>query len=218
LSTAVSLFLIFVYAPTERIMGVVQRIFYFHVASAWVGFISFLVAFVSGSAYLSRRRLLWDMVGTASVEIGLLFSAIALVTGSLWARPVWNTWWTWDPRLTTTLVMFLYYSASLMLRGLTEDEARRARFGAVLSIVGFVNVPVVFLAIRLWRTIHPVLFTTEGFALDSRMLLALGTSLVTFSLLYACLLVLRIRVEKLSHEVSLLRKSAALRRSRARGV
>jgi heme exporter protein C len=201
----ISLYLIFVFVPTERTMGVVQRIFYFHVPSAWVGFLAFLVAFVAGIAYLTRREWRWDTIGRASVEIGIVFSTIALVTGSVWARPTWNTWWTWDPRLTTTLVMWLYYVSLLLLRQMVESEERQARFSAVLSIVGFVNVPIVFLAIRLWRTIHPVLFTSEGFALESSMLLTLLVSLLTFTLLYICLLWVRVRQEYLHAEISRLK-------------
>jgi heme exporter protein C len=201
----ISLYLVFVYVPTERTMGVVQRIFYFHVPSAWVGFLAFFVAFVAGIAYLTRREWRWDAIIRASVEIGIVFSTIALVTGSLWARPTWNTWWTWDPRLTTTLVLWMYYVSLLLLRQMVESEERQARFSAVLSIVGFVNVPIVFLAIRLWRTIHPVLFTSEGFALESSMLLTLLVSLLTFTLLYVCLLWVRVRQEDLHAEISRLK-------------
>ncbi len=208
----ISLYTVFVFAPTEQVMGHVQRIFYYHLASAWVGFLAFLVACVGGLLYLSSRSLMWDAVTVASGEIGLLFSTITLVEGSLWARPVWNTWWTWDPRLTTTLVMCLYYAATLMLRRLGGSEERNARVGAVLSVVGFVNVPIVFLAIRMWRTIHPVLLTTAGFAVAPRMLVALLASLLAFTAIYACLLWIRIRVERLDHEVSALRHRFTRRR------
>lgn len=201
----VSLYLVFVYVPTERTMGIVQRIFYFHVPSAWVGFLAFLVAFVAGIAYLIRREWHWDAIGTASVEIGIVFSTIALVTGSLWARPTWNTWWTWDPRLTTTLILWIYYVSLLLLRRMVESQERQARFSAVLSIVGFINVPIVFLTIRLWRTIHPVLFTSEGFALEPSMLVTMLVSLLTFTLLFVCLLWIRVQQESLYAEISRLK-------------
>jgi len=201
----ISLYLVFVYVPTERTMGDVQRIFYFHVPSAWVGFLAFLVAFIGGIAYLLRRQWRWDAVGAASVEIGIVFSTIALVTGSLWARPAWNTWWTWDPRLTTTLILWIYYVSVLLLRQMVESEERQARFSAVLSIVGFINVPIVFLTIRLWRTIHPVLFTSEGFSLEPSMLLTMLVSLLTFTLLYLCLLWVRVRQATLHAEIGRLR-------------
>lgn len=198
----ISLYLVFLYVPTERTMGIVQRIFYFHVPSAWVAFLAFLVAFVAGIVYLVRPHWRWDTAGAASIEIGIVFSTIAVVTGSLWARPTWNTWWTWDPRLTTTLILWIYYVSVLLLRQMVENKERQARFSAVLCIVGFVNVPIVFLTIRLWRTIHPVLFTSEGFALESSMLLALLVSLLTFTLLYLCLLWLRMRQEYLQAEIT----------------
>lgn len=200
-----SLYLVFLYAPTERTMGVIQRIFYFHLSSAWVGFLAFFGAFMAGISYLLRRQWLSDVTGVASVEIGIVFSTIAIVTGSIWARPVWNTWWTWDPRLTTTLVMWMYYVSSLLLRQMVEGEERPARFTALLSIIGFVNVPVVFMAIRLWRTIHPVILTTQGFALEPRMLLTLLVCLLSFTLLYLCLLLLRIRVGSLRLEIDKLK-------------
>jgi heme exporter protein C len=196
-----SLYLVFVHVPTERVMGPVQRIFYFHVPSAWVGFLAFLVAAVAGMAYLLRRDWRLDALQVASAELGIVFSTIVLVTGSLWARPIWNTWWTWDPRLTTTLVMWLYYVAASMLRRLVDGIERQARFSALLYIVGFVNVPLVFLAIRLWRTIHPVLFTSSGFALEPSMLLALGMSLLALTLLYFCVLIVRVRLGMLEGEV-----------------
>jgi heme exporter protein C len=218
LSMIGSLYLVFVYAPTEQMMGFVQRIFYFHVPAAWVGFLAFGVAFIAAMTFLVRRELGWDMLQIASVEIGILFSTMALVSGSLWARPVWNTWWTWDPRLTTTLVMWLYYVSTLLLRRIVEGEERRARFAAMLNVIGFINVPLVFLAIRLWRTIHPVLFTTQGFAMETSMLLTLAASLLAFTLLFACLLVIRMRLERLNNEIGRLKQSLTLLANEQRGV
>lgn len=205
LAMLASLYLVFVWVPTEKTMGIIQRVFYFHVPSAWVAFLAFAVAAVAGLLFLARRQEHWDRVEVASLELGIVFSTVALITGSIWARPIWNTWWTWDPRLTTTLVMWIYYVASLLLRQMVDSPERSARFGAVLAIVGFVNVPLVFLTIRLWRTIHPVLFTTEGFGLAPQMLLALLISLGTFTLLYFCLLTIRVRVESLQARLAQLR-------------
>jgi heme exporter protein C len=186
-------------------MGVIQRVFYFHVPSAWLAFLAFAVAAVAGLLFLTRRQDSWDRVEISSVELGVVFSTVALVTGSIWARPIWNTWWTWDPRLTTTLVMWIYYVASLLLRQMVDSPARAARFGAVLAVIGFINVPLVFLTIRLWRTIHPVLFTSEGFALAPEMLLTLMVSLLAFTLLYFCLLTVRVRVESLQAQLAQLK-------------
>jgi heme exporter protein C len=205
LAILTSLYLVFVWVPTERTMGVIQRVFYFHVPSAWLAFLAFAVAAVTGLLFLTRRQAHWDRVEVASVELGVVFSTVALITGSIWARPIWNTWWTWDPRLTTTLVMWIYYVASLLLRQMVDSQERAARFGAVLAVVGFVNVPLVFLTIRLWRTIHPVLFTTEGFGLAPEMLLTLLVSLCAFTLLYFCLLTVRVRVESLQARLAQLK-------------
>lgn len=206
LAMVASLYLAFVWVPNEQTMGAIQRVFYFHVPSAWLAFLAFAVAALAGLLYLRQQDWKWDRVESSSIEIGVLFSTVAIATGSIWARPAWNTWWTWDPRLTTTLVMWIYYVATLLLRTMVDSRERRARFGAVLSIVGFVNVPLVFLAIRLWRTIHPVLFTTEGFALETSMLITLLTALLAFTLLYSCLLMLRVRVESLAAQVENLRE------------
>ena len=205
LAMLASLYLVFVWVPTEKTMGIIQRVFYFHVPSAWVAFLAFAVAAVAALLFLARRQEHWDRVEVASLELGIVFSTVALITGSIWARPIWNTWWTWDPRLTTTLVMWIYYVASLLLRQMVDSPERSARFGAVLAIVGFVNVPLVFLTIRLWRTIHPVLFTTEGFGLAPEMLLTLLISLGTFTLLYFCLLIARVRLESLQARLAQLR-------------
>ncbi|RLC80148.1 MAG: cytochrome C assembly protein, partial [Chloroflexi bacterium] len=157
------LYMAFLFAPTEATMGDVQRIFYFHVPSAWVGFFAFFVTFIASIAYLWKGDLKWDRLAISSVEIGVAFMTMAIITGSIWARPVWNTWWTWDPRLTLSAVVWLIYIAYIMLRAAVENPARRARFAAVFGIAGFASVPLDFFAIRWWRTIHPVIFESKGF-------------------------------------------------------
>lgn len=195
------------YAPREAVMGDVQRIFYFHVASGWVGALAFLVAAVSGVIYLARGKRRWDAVGLASVEIGLAFTLANLISGSVWARPIWNTWWTWDPRLVTASVMELVYVAYLLLRQGIEDPDRRARFGAVYAIVGFLSVPLTFLSIRIFRTIHPVVVgnndpTAQGtFDMTPPMLQTFFISLAVFSLLYGVLLWHRVRMQSLAETV-----------------
>lgn len=195
------------YAPREAVMGDVQRIFYFHVASGWVGALAFLVAAVSGVIYLARGKRRWDAVGLASVEIGLAFTLANLISGSVWARPIWNTWWTWDPRLVTASVMELVYIAYLLLRQGIEDPDRRARFGAVYAIVGFLSVPLTFLSIRIFRTIHPVVVgnndpTAQGtFDMTPPMLQTFFISLAVFSLLYGVLLWHRVRLQSLAETV-----------------
>jgi heme exporter protein C len=204
---AIALYLVFFFAPREAVMGDVQRVFYFHVAAGWVGALAFLVAAVSGGIYLARRDRKWDKVAFASVEIGVIFTFINIVSGSIWARPIWNTWWTWDPRLVTATIMELIYLAYLMLRQGVEDPDRRARFGAVYSIVGFISVPITFLSIRIFRTIHPVVVgsgdpTAEGaFDMTPDMRVAFFFSLFTFTMVYATLLWHRLRLQDLSDKV-----------------
>ena len=152
----VTTYLALVYAPTEVVMGDVQRVFYFHVSTAWVGMLGFLAAAVAGIAYLRTQDLKWDIVEAAAVEISLVFFFITIVLGSIWARPVWNTWWTWDPLLTTASITELIYIAYFMLRQGLEEPERRARFGAVYTLVAAVSVPITFMAIRMIRPSYPV--------------------------------------------------------------
>jgi heme exporter protein C len=203
--------LVFFYAPTEAVMGDVQRLFYFHVAAGWVGMLSFGVAAVAGVAFLARGNHKWDTTGMAAVEIGIVFAFINIITGSIWARPIWNTWWTWDPRLTTATVMELIYIAYLMLRQGIEDPDRRARFGAVYAIIGFLSVPLTFFSARLFRTIHPVVIGSNDpnaqgqFDMTPKMLQTFMFGLLTFTFIFADLLWHRIRVGRLSEKVEQLR-------------
>lgn len=195
------------WAPTEAVMGNVQRVFYFHVAAGWVGMIGFLLAVFSGIMYLIKSDMQWDIIGLAGIEVGLVFSLINIVTGAIWARPIWNTWWTWDPRLVTATVMELVYVAYLMLRQGIEDPERRARFGAIYAILGFISVPLSFLSIRIWRTIHPVVIGSndpgaEGaFDMTPDMQTAFFFSLFTFTVFGVALLWHRIRIGRLQDKV-----------------
>jgi heme exporter protein C len=203
--------MVFLYAPMEVVMGQVQRVFYYHVASAWVGMLGFLVAAVAGIGYLRTGKRSWDNVSLASVEISVVFLIVAIITGSIWARPIWNTWWTWDPRLTTTTIMVLIYAAYLMLRSGIEDPDRRARFGAVYAIIGFISVPLTFLSIRIFRTIHPVVIGSgdpgaEGsFDMSTRMLHTFIFSLIVFSIIFVDLLWHRTRLGGLADKVEQLK-------------
>lgn len=182
---AVALYLVLVWVPNERTMGIVSRIFYFHVASAWNAFLAFFVVLVGSVMYLWRRSMTWDYLAGASAEVGVLFTSIALGTGVLWSRPVWNVWWTWDPRLTTTLVLWFLYIGYLVLRTAVPGEERRARISSVFGIIAFVDVPIVFLSIRWWRTIHPQVLAPGEIRIAPEMLLTLLVSVVAFTLLYA---------------------------------
>jgi heme exporter protein C len=198
--------MVFFYAPVERVMGMVQKVFYYHVASGWVGMISFIVAAVTGGIYLKQGTKKWDQISYASVEIGLVFALVTIATGSIWARPIWNTWWTWDPRLTTATIMALVYVAYLMLRQGIDDPEKRARFGAVYAIVGALSVPLTFLSIRIFRTIHPVVIappsaTSAAFEMSSRMLQTFLFGLLVWSVIFVDLLIHRVRLAKLADEV-----------------
>jgi heme exporter protein C len=206
--------MVFFYAPMEAVMGNVQRVFYFHVAAGWVGMLGFLVAAVAGVIYLITSGQKWDRVGLAAVEIGMVFALINVVTGSIWARPIWNTWWTWDPRLTTATIMLLIYAAYLLLRQGLDDPDRRARFGAVYAIVGFLSVPLTFFSARLFRTIHPVVVGTNqpgatgAFDMTPIMLQTFLFSLLTFTIIFVDLLWHRIRLGKLADQVEQMKLKA----------
>ena len=199
--------LVFLYAPLEAVMNYVQKIFYFHISNAWVGMLGFVVAAVGGILYLVKKDMKWDIVEVAAVEISLVFFLIAIVTGSIWARPSWGTWWTWDARLTTAAILEMIYIAYLMLRQGIEDPERRARFGAVYTLIGGISVPVTFLSIRLWQTIHPAIIGAQsgdaqgGFGMTPAMLFTMFFSLITFSFIFATLLWYRIRIGKLTAHV-----------------
>jgi heme exporter protein C len=196
LAMLAALAMVFLYAPREATMGDVQRIFYFHVASAWVGFFAFLVTSLASVGYLTRGERRWDILALSSVEIGLTFIAMTVVTGSLWARPVWGTYWTWEPRLTISAVQLLIYVAYGMLRASVEEPERKARFAAVYGIAASATVPLSWFAIRWWRTIHPDILTGGDMALTPRMVHTLLVSLAAFTLLYATLLRQRVRLER----------------------
>jgi heme exporter protein C len=184
--------------------------------SAWIALgPAFTVVFGLSIAYLVTGKMVYDRWAGASAEIGVLFTTITLLTGPIWAKPTWGVYWTWEPRLTTTLVLWFIYVGYLLLRSIAGEGARRARLSAVYGIVGWIDVPIVFLSIWWWRTIHPRLLTGSGFSMDSSMVAALMVSLVAFTLLYACLLLLRAGTLTLEAEATGLR--ARLRRLDRRG-
>jgi len=199
----VSFILIAWYAPVERTMGLVQKIFYYHVPSAWNAFLAFGVVFVCSILYLTSRDKKWDTLAAASVEIGVIFSLIVLITGPIWARPVWGVWWTWEPRLTTTLILFLIYVAYLLLRYFTGNSRQTANFSAVLGIVGFLVVPLVYTSINWWSPeaqVHP-----QRVGLEPKMQVAFFVSLFTFTLLYLYLLIRRVQLAHAQEAVDQLR-------------
>ncbi|HQF62885.1 MAG: cytochrome c biogenesis protein CcsA [Longilinea sp.] len=197
------------YAPLEATMGAVQKIFYFHLSAAWAGMLSFMIAAIAGGIYLARRQTRWDQLSLSAVEVGLVLMLMAIVGGSIWARQAWNTWWTWDPRLTTVTIMELVYLAYFLLRQGVDDPERRARFGAVYAVVGFLSVPLMYLSIHLYRTIHPLLLgssASDGMQLAPRMTQTLLISLAAFSVLLAALLYRRVRLARLADTLDALRQ------------
>lgn len=186
-----------------------QRIIYFHVPSAWLSMLAFGVTMIASIGYLASSKRSWDSLAVSSAELGLVFTLAATASGSVWAKPAWNVWWTWDPRLTTYTIMFLLFVAYFMLRSAMEDPARRARFSAVYGIFAFLSVPITFMSIRWWRTIHPVLIDpNEGFGLGPGMMTAFFIALAAFTLLYVVLLLHRYRLEQLREQVELLKEQA----------
>jgi heme exporter protein C len=184
-----------------------QRIIYFHVPSAWLSMLAFGVTMVASVAYLITSRRSWDGLAVSSAEIGVVFTLAATASGSIWAKPAWNTWWTWDPRLTTYTIMFLLFVAYFMLRSAMEDQARRARFSAVYAIFAFLSVPITFMSIRWWRTIHPVLIDPKsGFGLGPGMMTTFFISLFSFTILYVVLVVHRFRLERTKEQVEELKE------------
>lgn len=197
-----SLMLILFLTPTERVMGPVQKVFYYHVSAAWGGMLSFLAAAVGGIGYLSSRKEHWDWLSMSAVEVGLVFGLIAILSGMIWAQPIWNTWWVWDPRLTTTAIMELIYLAYFILRGSLDTPETRARLGAVYAIISAATVPLTFFSIRLFRTIHPVVVAPGGssdsaFNMTPRMQAAFFSSLFVFTLVLIDLVWHRYRLAKL---------------------
>jgi heme exporter protein C len=203
--------MVFIYAPLEAIMNYVQKIFYFHISNAWVGMLGFIVAAVAGVFYLVKKDIKWDIVELAAVEISLVFFFIAIVTGSIWAKPSWGTYWTWDARLTTAAILEMIYLAYLLLRQGIDEPERRARFSAVYTLIGAVSVPVTFLSIRIWQTIHPVVIGGGGsgaqgnFGMTTPMLITMFFCLLTFSVIFATLLWYRIRLGTLADQVDQLK-------------
>jgi len=186
-----ALYMVFIFVPTDVEMGVIQRIFYFHVPMGWVAFLAFFLVFLASIIYLARRNRKWDIFASSSAEIGLVFTTLMLISGSIWAKPVWGVWWTWDPRLTTSLVLWIIFVAYFLVRSYLADADRRARFAAVVGIIGFIDVPIVALAITLTRTQHPSAIIFEG-GLVPAMMMTLMVCIIAFTALFV--LVLRERL------------------------
>jgi heme exporter protein C len=198
-------------APAERFA---QRIFYFHVPSAWMGFLAFIVAAVVSALYLITRQEKWDIWALASVEVGLAFFTMVMISGSIWAKPTWNTWWTWDPRLTISAICWLLYVGYLMLRGAIDHPERQARFAAVYGLIAAISVPINWMAIRWWRTIHPAVIapgnnaedSMGGFGMTANIRMTLIFCTFAFIIFYITLMVHRIKLEYVKRHVEALKQ------------
>lgn len=199
-SMLLSLYAVFIYAPIEKTMGIVQKIFYFHLSLAFLSFFAFFIVFIGSIIYLYNRDNRWDILAHSSAEVGVVFCSLVLITGPIWARPIWNVWWTWDPRLITTLILWFMYVAYLMVRKLLRDGSQRSNIASVFGIISFINVPITFFAIRMWRTIHPVVIDRGGIHISDPMLKTLLISLAAFCLLFFLLLRTRVRLENTLQE------------------
>ena len=209
----VDLYFIFMVAPTDSVLGHVQRVFYFHVPIAIMSFAAFFVVFIGSLGYLIRRTPKWDTIAHASAEVGVVFVTLALLTGIIWARPVWNTWWTWEPRLTTTMILWLIYVAYLMVRSYAPTQSKGAIYAAVVGIIGFIDVPIVYYSVVWWRSIHPSPVVgpfAQADALEGTMALILLFSFITFLFFFAYMVAER--VELRNTEEALRRIRFSLRR------
>jgi heme exporter protein C len=189
---------LFVVSP-DRLQGDVQRLMYVHVPAAWLAFLAFFVVFLMSVLYLIQRDLKWDRVANASAEIGVVFTVLTLALGSMWGKPTWGVWWTWDPRLTTTAIMLAIYVGYLAIRSFADDPDKRARWAAIVGIIGFANVPIVYLSVIWWRTLHQP--PSSPRSVSPEILWTLLFNLLAFTLVYVYLMMRRVRLAKLEGEL-----------------
>lgn len=185
-------------SPPDAFQGEYVRIMYAHVPNAWTAYLAFGTVFVTSILYLWKRRTIYDHVAGSAAELGVVFTGLALATGMIWGKPVWGTWWTWDARLVTTAILFLIYVGYLLVRALAEDPQRGARAGAAIGIIGFLDVPVIHYSVTWFRTLHqPASIVRGDIQMAPPMLMALMTSLLAFTVLFAYLLLVRVRLQLL---------------------
>lgn len=198
----ISTYAALIYAPTETVMGNIQRIFYFHMGTVWVATIAFMIVFVASIIYLINGKKKWDVLAYTSAEIGVLFITMTIITGSIWAKPVWGTWWTWDPQLTTTFILWILYIVYLLIRANSGFDEKKAKYSAVFAIIAFIDLPLVYISARVMRGISPVVFGPGGGGIEPKMLNALLITLVSFTLLFILLLIERVKIENLKYQIN----------------
>lgn len=202
LSVLGALVTIFFYTPEEATQGVVQKIFYIHVSSAITMYVGFFLSFLSALMYLIERKLHWDEICVSASEVGFFFCTTVLLTGPVWAKPIWGTWWTWDPRLTTTFLLWLLYAGYLLLRGYLLEPSRRATITSVVAIVAFLDVPLIHFSVRLWRGIHPSVIGPTGEGIPPSMKLTLIITLSATLMLFFSLFFTRLRLERTRNDLA----------------
>ncbi|HLH62580.1 MAG TPA: cytochrome c biogenesis protein CcsA [Ktedonobacteraceae bacterium] len=203
----ISIWMIFLYAPTDAIEGQPQRIFYFHVPIAWIAMLAFVVVALAGIGYLWKKDERWDWAARAAAELGAVFATLTLITGSIWGRTTWGTWWTWDARLTTTLILWFIYIGYLMLRSYMGRTHASARAGAVLAIIGVIDIPIIYESVNWWRTLHPQAEVGTPGALPPSVVLTLMVSLTTFTLFYSFLMIQLYQLQRMQAVAQRLRAS-----------
>lgn len=201
---AMALYLIFLWVPTEQNLGVSQRIFYFHVPMAWAALLSIIVVAIGGAGYLLTGKEKWDSLAFAAAENGILFGGLTLVTGSIWAKPIWGVWWTWDAKLTTTLILWFILVGYMMVRSYAPSGSQGRRFASIVGVIGSVDAPIVYFASQWWRTAHPELLVgpvAEPGRLEGSMFVTLMVSVVAFTALFAYLVSERYALKQAEKEL-----------------
>jgi heme exporter protein C len=207
--TIISIYLALIYTPSHETMGDIQRIFYFHVSSAWVSYLAFGVTFAAGLLYLKSRDLKWDTIAFSSAEIGIIFCTLGIITGSLWAKSVWDVFWRWeDIKLFITLVLWLVFVAYLALRANAKSRTSKANLSAVFGIIGFICIPLSFGANRIWQQYHPTILASQEGSLQASMAFTLIVSVFAFTFLYIYLLLIKVDVERMKETIDEIKQQA----------
>jgi heme exporter protein C len=194
LSFSISLYFSLIFSPTEEKMGELVRILYIHIPFAWYGFVSFTITFIASILYLLKREYKFDKIGATGAEIGFVFITITILTGSIWAKGVWGTFWVWEPRLTTTLILWFLYLSYLLLRNFVETPDKRARLSSVLGIIFYFDIPLVYFSVYLWRSVHPLIFKPSQIGIETPMRIALFLSLIPFLFIFLLIFELRYKI------------------------
>ncbi len=198
----IGIYFIYIFAPIEKTLGIPQKIFYFHVSFAWWSFFSFFLVCIYGMMYLIKKNVKHVLFAWACAEIGVVYSTLVLITGIIWAKASWNTFWTWDPRLITTLIMWFMYVVYLVIINMDISENKKFSLCSVLGMLAFIDVPIVFLSARMWRSIHPAVFSSKGGGMPPEMLYTMFINLIAYGILYMCLIILRTGQIKLKYKIN----------------